>query len=89
LCDSGEGASCTENYSVGLHLKSWTARAIEDTVNSECYLGMLHNTFVLNLLATGLPLHTQWFMQDGGRPHTANIVLDFLRDTLDSHVISN
>jgi hypothetical protein len=25
-CDSWEGASCTENYSVGRHLKSWTAR---------------------------------------------------------------
>jgi hypothetical protein len=26
-CDSCEGASCIENYSVGCHLKSWTARA--------------------------------------------------------------
>jgi hypothetical protein len=27
-CDSGEGTSCTENYSMGCHLNSWTARAI-------------------------------------------------------------
>jgi hypothetical protein len=26
-CDSWEGASCTETYSVSHHLKSWTARA--------------------------------------------------------------
>jgi hypothetical protein len=25
--DLWEGASCTENYSVGRHLKSWTGRA--------------------------------------------------------------
>jgi hypothetical protein len=28
-------------------------------------------------------------MQDGARPHTANVVLDFLHDTFDLHVISN
>jgi hypothetical protein len=28
----------------------------EETVNTEHYLSMLHNTFVLHLLATGLPL---------------------------------
>jgi hypothetical protein len=28
-------------------------------------------------------------MQDGARPHTANVVLDFLHDIFDSHVISN
>jgi hypothetical protein len=62
----------------------------EETVNSERYLSMLCNTFVLHLLATGgLPLQTQWFMRDGGRPHTANVVLDFLHDIFDSHVISN
>jgi hypothetical protein len=30
------------------------------------------------LIATGLPLNTQWFLQDGVMPHTENIVLDFL-----------
>jgi hypothetical protein len=57
----------------------------EETVNSERYLSMLHNTFVPHLLATGLPLQTQWFMQDGARPHTANVVLDIFV----SRVISN
>jgi hypothetical protein len=32
----------------------------------------------LQLIATGLLINTQWFMQDGARPHTANVVLDFL-----------
>jgi hypothetical protein len=58
-------------------------------VNSERYVSTLHNTFVPHLLATGFPLHTQWFMQDGARLHTANVVLDFLIDTFDSRVISN
>jgi hypothetical protein len=45
----------------------------EERVSSERYLSMLRNTFV-PLLATGFPLHTQWFMQDGARTHTANVV---------------
>jgi hypothetical protein len=36
----------------------------QEPVNSERYLSMLHNTSVPHLLATGLPLHTQWFMRD-------------------------
>jgi hypothetical protein len=59
----------------------------EETVNGERYLSMLCNTFVPHLLATGLLLQTLWFMQDGERPQTANAVLDFPHDTLDSHVI--
>ena len=39
---------------------------------------MLENSFMPNILATGLPIHTQWFTQDGARPHTANVVVDFL-----------
>jgi hypothetical protein len=61
----------------------------EETMNSGRYLIMLCSTFVPHLLATGLPLQTQWFMQDGARLHTVNFVLDFLHDTFDSHVISN
>ncbi|KDR14426.1 hypothetical protein L798_11743 [Zootermopsis nevadensis] len=37
----------------------------------------------------GLPMQTQWFMQDGARPHTANMVLDFLHETFDLRVISH
>jgi hypothetical protein len=36
----------------------------EETVNSERYLSVLHNTSVPHLLATGLPLEMQWFVQD-------------------------
>jgi hypothetical protein len=50
---------------------------------------MLCNTFVAHLLATGLPLQTQWFKQVGARVHTANVVLDFLLDIFDLGVISN
>jgi hypothetical protein len=48
---------------------------------------MLRNTFVTNHLATGLPLQTQWFMQDGAKPRTVNVILDFLHDTFDLYVI--
>jgi hypothetical protein len=50
----------------------------EETVSSERYLSMLRNTF-----ATGLPLQAQRFLQDGARPHIANVVLDFLHETFD------
>jgi hypothetical protein len=39
---------------------------------------------VPHLLATDFPLQTQWLMQDGARPHTANVALGFLYDTFDS-----
>jgi hypothetical protein len=61
----------------------------KEAVNSERYLSMLRNIFVLRLLATGLPLQTQWCMLAGARPHTANVVLDFLHDNFASRVISN
>jgi hypothetical protein len=35
----------------------------EETVNTERYLSMLRNTFVPQLLATGLPLQIQWFIR--------------------------
>jgi hypothetical protein len=58
--------------------------SFEETVNSVRYLSMLHNTSAPHLLATGL----QWLMQDGAKPHTANVVLDFLHYTflIVSHV---
>jgi hypothetical protein len=59
------------------------------TVNSGRHLNMLRNTFVPHLLATGLPLQLQWFMQHGARPHTAHVILYFLHDIFDSLVISN
>lgn len=61
----------------------------EKTVNSDRYLTMLRNNFVPQLLATALPINTQWFMQDGARPHTANIVLDFLHEIFNMRVISD
>jgi hypothetical protein len=50
---------------------------------------VLHDTFVPHLLANSLPLQTQWFMLDGARLHTANVVLDFPHDSSDSLIISN
>jgi hypothetical protein len=55
----------------------------EDAMNSERYLSMLHST-VMPVLATDLLLYTQWFMQDGARPQTANVVFYFLHDPFNS-----
>jgi hypothetical protein len=33
------------------------------------------------LFATGIPMRTQWFMQDVERPLTAKVVLDFPHQT--------
>lgn len=51
----------------------------KQTVNSGHYLTM--RCFMSHLIATGLPLNTQWFLQDGVTPHTENIVLDFMNVT--------
>lgn len=59
------------------------------TVTGERYLDMLRNQFFPQLMSSGLPLQTQWFMQDGARPHTANVVLDFLHERLGLRVLSN
>jgi hypothetical protein len=53
----------------------------EETVNSERFLSIC-TILLSHLRATGLPLQTLWFMQDGARLHTANVVLNFLHDTL-------
>jgi len=60
-----------------------------ETVNAERYLDVLGNSFVPHLIATGLPFDTQWFMQDGATPHTANAVLDVLHETFGPRVISH
>ena len=49
----------------------------------------MENSFIPHFLATGLPIHTQWFMQDGASPHTANVVLDFLYETFNLRVMSH
>lgn len=60
-----------------------------DTVNSQRYLEMLRNDYLLKLLATDLPTDTQWFMQDGSTPHTDNVVLNILNSVFGDCVISN
>ena len=50
---------------------------------------MLENEFVVHLLATNLPWNTQWFMQDGAPPHTANTVLDFVHEICGNCVMSH
>jgi hypothetical protein len=47
-------------------------------VNSEWYLLMHQNDFLLQLTANDVPLRTQWDVQDGAFPHTANVMLDLL-----------
>jgi hypothetical protein len=41
---------------------------------------------MVQLPATGIPMHTQSLMWDGARPHTANEVLDFLQETFSDRV---
>jgi hypothetical protein len=101
MCDFGASENShvvNENVHHAPRITVWVAVSshgllmpifFEETVNSGCYLSKSCNTFEPHLLATGLPLQTQWFMQHGPRPHTANVVLDFPHDTFDSHVISN
>jgi hypothetical protein len=48
-----------------------------------------HNSFVPQFIISGLPLHTQWFINDGVTPQTANIASDFLHDTFGPRVISH
>jgi hypothetical protein len=50
---------------------------------------MLHNNFMLQHIATGLPIITEWFMHSGVRTHTANVVLDFLYEMFGPRVISH
>ncbi|GFG38253.1 hypothetical protein Cfor_01894 [Coptotermes formosanus] len=50
---------------------------------------MLQNDFVPQILTAELPIDTQWFMQAGAMPHTANVVLDFLRTLLGGRVMSS
>jgi hypothetical protein len=50
---------------------------LEPTVNSEQYLSMLHNSFMLSPVATAWPINIKWCMQDGTIQHKANITLDF------------
>jgi hypothetical protein len=76
----------TENYSVGRQLKPWACRDNSLWRDSEQWALFKHGS---QLPAACLLLQTQWFMQDGARPHTANVVLNFLRDIFDSGVIWN
>lgn len=86
----------TDNY--GEKVSVWCAISshgiigpffFNDTVNSARYMDMLENTFLPQLYTTRLPMETQWFMQDGARPHTANVVLDFLHEHFGHRVMSN
>ena len=59
----------------------------DDTVTKERYKDMLENSFI-PISWQQVSLYTQWFMQDGARPYTANVVLDFLYETLNLRVMS-
>ncbi|KAJ4441976.1 hypothetical protein ANN_11840 [Periplaneta americana] len=61
----------------------------EETVNQVRYKIMLKSSFIAHLMAKDLPMETQWFMQDGARPHTANTVLDYLHEMFDLRVMSH
>lgn len=49
---------------------------------------MLQKKFLVQCVASGLPLQAEWFMQDGTTPHTAIIMLDILNTVFGPRVIS-
>lgn len=57
----------------------------DETVNSQNHL---QKSFVPKLRRMGI-LKTSWFMQDGARPHTANIVLAYLKRTFGEKIFSS
>lgn len=60
----------------------------DKTVNSENYLELLRKKFVPKLRQMDI-LKNSWFMQDGARPHTAVVVLNYLKRIFNDRVISN
>jgi hypothetical protein len=59
-----------------------------EMVNSDCHLAILCNMFIPQLTLTGFWISTQWFMQDGARPHTTNIILVFMHEAFCPWVMS-
>jgi hypothetical protein len=58
-------------------------------INCSCYLVLLWKNLKLQLLATEILVHIQWFMQDGAKLHTANVVLDFLHEAFVDRAVSH
>ncbi|KAJ4441134.1 hypothetical protein ANN_10984 [Periplaneta americana] len=61
----------------------------DETVNQVRYKTTLESSFIPHLMAKAFPMETQWFMQDGAPPHTANTVLDYLHEMFDLSVMSH
>ena len=62
-------------------------RFFDNKVNS-CRYSSPPQDFTTQLAAAGIPMRTQWFMQDVERPLTAKGVLDFLHQTSGETVTS-
>jgi len=60
---------------------------LNETVNCEWYLHMLQNDLP-PFMANGLPLHTEWYMQEGVTPLIAKTVLH-LNTVFGPHIMSN
>lgn len=46
-------------------------------------------TWDLKTICAAKVLDKQWFTQDGAKPHTTDVVLDYLHQTVNENVISN
>ena len=57
------------------------------TINAERYMGVLKQFFV-KLKRKHVDVDSQWFMQDGATPHTANCTLQWLRSKFQDRIIS-
>lgn len=63
---------------------------LHQNVTSQSYITLLENDFIPALIGIGDNcLNEDWFMQDGARPHTANVVLDYLNEFFGNRIISN
>lgn len=71
-----------------LSLKGVFYRVLRENVNAERYLDLLQSSFIPFLQKRG-EIEDAWLMHDGGRPHTANTVLNYLLKIFDERVISN
>lgn len=59
----------------------------DETVNSVNYLEMLEGEFIPFLRNNNI-LDETYFMQDGAKPHTSNVLMDYLNENFEERVIS-
>lgn len=72
----------------GMSSKGIHFQVLHENVTSISYMDLLRTWFIPYLQESG-EIDNAFFMQDGARPHTANMVLAYLCEVFDERVISN